>query len=499
MNFMKKMTAPFIALVLALFVTVSSDAQRLVLQGDHPDPSVTKIGDDYWASATTSNWMPVYPLLQSKDLVNWTPKGFVFNKLPKWADYYFWAPEISYENGKVYVYYAAHKKGGNLCLGIATANKPEGPYKDLGPMMCQEVGSIDAFPMRDENGKLWLIWKEDANSVKLPTPIWAQELKEDRSGLVGEKHELFRNKVAWEENLVEGVSMIRHNGYFYAFYAAAGCCGVGCTYVVGVARSKNLLGPWEKDPANPILKNTNQWICPGHGTAIEKDNKFYFLHHAYDKKTNAFTGRQGVLSEFKFTSDNWVQFVVNPAPIPKPEPVTDNFDGRSLSMNWEWSVFQKIKSKVKNGTVELKALNTPSGAFLGQKILTGDFTATTTILRKNTKAAAGIGAIGDEKNVLSVLYSGDSVRLIKLKEDSVTTLAVRPLAVQDKVNFKVQVTGGRYFTFSYAADGGNYTVINDKPVDAIFLPPWDRAIRIGLFSKGSRGKAVFDSFQMISD
>ena len=110
--------------------------------------SVVKISDTYWASATTSNWAPAYPILQSKDLINWKTTSHVFTKLPPWADYYFWAPEISYENGKVYVYYAAHKKGGNLCLGIASADQPEGPYKDHGPLMCEAAGSIDAFPMR---------------------------------------------------------------------------------------------------------------------------------------------------------------------------------------------------------------------------------------------------------------------------------------------------------------------------------------------------------------
>lgn len=109
---MKKNFRQAIVLLLSIMTRFSLPAQQLVLPGDHPDPSVVKIGDTYWASATTSNWMPAYPLLQSKDLINWTPKGHVFNQLPSWADYYFWAPEISYENGKVYVYYAAHKKTG---------------------------------------------------------------------------------------------------------------------------------------------------------------------------------------------------------------------------------------------------------------------------------------------------------------------------------------------------------------------------------------------------
>lgn len=489
----------FTFLLFFVVESFNSSAQRLVLPGDHPDPSIVKIEHSYWASATTSNWMPAFPLLKSPDMVNWTTQGYVFNKLPEWADYYFWAPEISYENGRVYVYYAAHKKGGNLCLGVATADKPEGPYKDSGPLMCQEAGSIDAFPMRDENGKLFLIWKEDANSVQQPTPIWAMEMKEDRSALVGEKHELFRNKIAWEENLVEGVSMMKHNGYFYAFYAAAGCCGVGCNYVVGIARSKNLLGPWEKDPANPVLKNNEQWICPGHGTPIEKDGHYYFLHHAYDKTTNAFTGRQGLLSEFSFTADGWVKFVNAPEPISKPASVTDNFDGRSLSLNWQWSVFEKdIKYKVKKGNLLLSATNVSAGTFVGQKILTGNFTATASLIIKGTKSNAGIAAIGDDKNTLSLLYYNDSVRLIKLKDDTTTTLASIAVAAKQSINFRMQALSGRYYTFSIATDGGAFTTINSKPVDGLFLPPWDRGIRAGLVAKGS-GKAKFDFFQMISE
>src|SRR5689334_2820460 len=232
-----------ILFVLTFFAS-SVFAQTLVLPGDYPDPSVVKIGDKYWATATTSNWAPAYPLLESTDLIHWKTRGAVFPELPQWADYYFWAPEISYENGKVYIYYAAHKKDGNLCLGVASADKPEGPYKDHGPLMCEEDGSIDGFAMRDENGKLFLIWKEDGNSIRQPTPIWAMEMNEERTALTGEKKELFRNDASWEANLVEGVSMIRHGEYYYAFYAGAGCCGRECSYAMGVARSKKLLGPW---------------------------------------------------------------------------------------------------------------------------------------------------------------------------------------------------------------------------------------------------------------
>ena len=93
----------FLSLMLLLCI-FSSNGQQLVLPGDHPDPSVVKIGNEYWAVGTTSNWFPAFPLYRSIDLVNWKPAGHVFTKMPAWADYYLWAPEISYDNGKVYMY-----------------------------------------------------------------------------------------------------------------------------------------------------------------------------------------------------------------------------------------------------------------------------------------------------------------------------------------------------------------------------------------------------------
>jgi hypothetical protein len=64
----------------------------------------------------------------------------------------------------------------------------------------------------------------------------------------------------------------------------------------------------------------------------------------------------------------------------------------------------------------------------------------------------------------------------------------------------MQAKDGRYFTFLYSIDGSDYTALNNNPIDAIFLPPWDRAVRAGLIAKGdSAKKAVFESFEMVSD
>jgi beta-xylosidase len=483
-----------------LFISSFSFSQILVMPGDFPDPSVVKIGDTYWASATTSNWAPAYPILESKDLITWHPRGHVFPQLPAWADFYFWAPEITYDNGKVYVYYAAHKKGGNLCLGVASADKPEGPYKDHGPLMCEEVGSIDAFPMRDENGKLYMIWKEDGNSVNKPTPIWAMEMSEDRTKLLGEKVELFHNDAAWEANLVEGVAMLKRGDYYYAFYAGAGCCGRACTYGIGVARATNLLGPWEKYAKNPVITADKKWKCPGHGTAIEHNGRHYFLHHAYDTLGDVYAGRQGVLSEFTFTNDNWIEFKTEKSSDRAvPAAIVDEFNGDTLSPHWQWSVFQKINYGLDNGVLTLNALPEKGGAFLGQKIYTANYEADVVVLANQSKAETGLALVGDEKNLVSATITKGKLIIRKLEADKETIIEEIKLSVKDKLYLRATVKNGKDITFQFSNDGKAYTNANKEPIDGFFLPPWDRAVRVALIAKGDpSSKATFDHFKLVN-
>ena len=168
--------------------------QNPVRAGDFPDPSVIRVGRDYWATATSSEWAPHFPLLHSRDLVNWEIKGHVFPSAPAWAKSNFWAPEIAEDRGKFFIYYTARETASNrLAVAVATADRPEGPWTDHGPLVAQEAGSIDAVPFTDADGVRWLLWKEDGNSRKLPTIIWLQRLRDDGLALVGERREILRN------------------------------------------------------------------------------------------------------------------------------------------------------------------------------------------------------------------------------------------------------------------------------------------------------------------
>jgi len=492
----------------ALAASAPTAIANPVLAGDYPDPSVTQVGDTYWATATSSNWGPTFPLLKSTDLQHWRLVGHVFpGARPAWADYYFWAPEISRaENGKIYVFYTAHQRGGNLAVGVASADRPEGPYTDHGPLVGQPAGSIDGFPMLDENGQPYLIWKEDANSVQKPTPIWAQRLSADRTQLVGEKTELFRNTAAWEGNLVEGPSVVRHGGYFYMFYAANGCCGAGCTYATGVARAKSLLGPWEKYARNPILTNNATWTCPGHGTAIERQGHWYLLHHAYQTGSRQYVGRQGVLSEFRWTPAGWPEFLNNhstpPAAAPVPAVVADEFAGAALAPAWEWPVEDKPQFALQNGQLRLTAQPDKGGAALGRPTLAARYTATTTLLAPGALppgTTAGLAALGDPDNALSLLAGAGKLQVQERRAGKTRVLAEAALPAAATLHLRVQSQGGSRYRFAYSPDGRTWTELLPAPTtaDGQFLPPWDRGVRVGVVAQGpAAATATFERFEL---
>src|SRR5215212_6403835 len=113
--------------------------QNPVRAGDYPDPSVIRVEGDYWATATSSEWAPHFPILHSRDLVNWEIKGYVFAEPPKWAKANFWAPEIAADRGKYFIYYTARSIAENrLAVAVATADRPQGPWTDHGPMVSQD-------------------------------------------------------------------------------------------------------------------------------------------------------------------------------------------------------------------------------------------------------------------------------------------------------------------------------------------------------------------------
>lgn len=506
-----------------------------VIPGDHPDPTILRVGETFWASCTSGEWSPQFPLFRSADLVNWVLAGSVFPVQPAWAEGAFWAPELVHDevSGRFVVWYVGKQRGGPLCIAVATAEAAEGPYRDHGPLIGQPDGSIDPCFARDEVGAPYLIWKEDGNSQGRPTPIWAQRLSDDLLGLTGEKTMLIVNDQPWEEGVVEGPYILRRHGWFYMFYAGNSCCGKECKYAEGVARSRRLLGPWEKAPGNPMIGANDRWRCPGHGTAVhtrgtrERPAQDYLLYHAYPADGTVYVGREAILDEITwppFSPDGTPGWpVVNAGRGPgenspaSPIHFADDFEGPLLEPSWQWPVNTLpevgLEAGSEAGRLRLgiprdlsMAANAVESALLAVANPAAEhYVAGVTLgVPRDSVAAlwAGLVVVGDPFNTigLGLRGIGEGAGRLQLWQRRGATQEVLWETVLESVR-TVRLRVGSTHTvhhlqFAFCLDDSSWQNAGEV-YNAVDLPAWDRALRIGLMLEGPRGMAaLFERFRL---
>ena len=507
-----------------------------VVPGDHPDPTIIEFDGTFWASATSGEWSPQFPLFRSTNLVDWTPSGSIFPVQPAWAEGSFWAPELVHDELThcFVVWYVAKKRGGPLCIAVATAPSPGGPYTDRGPLICEPDGSIDPCFARDEHGAPFLIWKEDGNSQQLPTPIWAQPLTGDLLHLTGEKTQLITNDQPWEEGVVEGPYILRHQQRFYMFYAGNSCCGQRCKYAEGVARADHLLGPWEKCPANPIIGSNDNWRCPGHGTAVRtpdhdgRPGQEYLLYHAYPSGGTIYVGREAVLDRITWSANEpdgkpgWPAINAGRGPSQPASPAlidfNDALDAAQLGPSWQWPVntrpdiaFNQPGPGSGSGLVLGIPLVSPLAAAPVESALiavprpTGlHYLASVVLVRpasSDSSLWAGLSVIGDPFNTVGLGLRGDELILWCRRGSTQSVIwqtRLPPAQTRSEIIHLSSRSVGpeHHLQFSYALEAGNWHKAGDT-YDASDLPAWDRGLRLGLMLEGPTGRsATFQRFQL---
>lgn len=525
MRNIRPMTKSIQALLLALFGVITANAQvqanvtaqqralytNPALAGDYPDPSVIRVGRDYWATATSSEWGPEFPILHSRDLVNWQVVGAVFQQRPLWSVGNYWAPEISEYRGRYFVHYVARKKDGPLCVAVASAARPFGPYKDHGPLVCQDAGSIDPVTVTDEKQRRYLVWKEDGNSRNLPTPIWAQRLSADGTRLVGERKELIRNNAPWEAQLVEGPFIVRRGDWYYMFYSGNACCTRDCNYAQGVARARAVLGPWEKNLANPILKGNRAWKCPGHGSIVsDQTGRDFLLYHAYRAGDFVYVGRQALLDEIRWNADGWPTINEGEGPSERASSplgvaerddeynFLDKFSSRRLRPGWQWPQSNEPSVQLARAPAPHLVLaptsehaNDAIGAVLARSTTVGDYMARTLVDTKGMKSGtvAGLSAYGDQDNALGAA-AGDGKIIVWRREKNIhKVVATKDAPAAQLIYLRMRARRGHLFRFAFSANGRDWTDVGDE-LDGSYLPPWDRGVRVALTCGGAEGASA---------
>jgi beta-xylosidase len=298
---------------------------------------------------------------------------------------------------------------------------------------------------------------------------------------------------------------------FYMFYSGAGCCGKGCSYSLGVARSKNLLGPWEKNPNNPILTPNAEWKCPGHGSIVNDDKgRYWLLYHAYSVKDSIYPGRQGLLDEVIFGEDGWPTINAGmgpssmaPAPIapqlPRPAEFVDEFTEDKLGIGWQWLVAYDMPpvtiDPMNGGRLVVPAsppvIGKNAGTIVARGSRVGDYEATTEVT-PDAGVSAGLAAVGDGDNALGISVIDGKAIVWRLGNGMSQQLAEDTAAATMALQMKA--TQGHLYSFSVSEDQGKTWKTVGEQVDSASvepdLPPWDRAVRIGLVATGGAGTSA---------
>ncbi|MBD3351117.1 MAG: family 43 glycosylhydrolase [Candidatus Lokiarchaeota archaeon] len=206
------------------------------------DPNIFVYGDKYYLTGTTHE----YGFLgySSDDLINWQSHGLIYqrNTSNYWASYHFWAPEIAIRNDKFYMFFTAKNDTTHRATGVAVADSPMGPYKDIceDPLTPQEYDCLDGHLYDAENGSEYLIYVNEwiQDGVEGIGEMWIQEINSDYTKLLGEPTKLFQGYDAeWSNAVIDGPSMLKYNGIYYLFWTSF---GPDEGYNVGYAYSDNL-------------------------------------------------------------------------------------------------------------------------------------------------------------------------------------------------------------------------------------------------------------------
>lgn len=228
-----------------------------ILGGFYPDPSITRVGDDFYLVTSTFSYFPGIPIFHSRDLVNWTQIGNAIDR-PSQLDFGslglsrgVFAPAIEQHGGTFYILNTCVDCGGNFLI---TATNPAGPWSD--PIWLPElVEGIDPSLFFDDDGKAYILNNGPPVGPSLydgHRAIWIQQFDPASKRMIGPRSVLVNGGIDLSKKPVwiEGPHIFRKDGYYYLIAAEGGTAEAHSQVVL---RSRDVAGPYLSNPDNPIL------------------------------------------------------------------------------------------------------------------------------------------------------------------------------------------------------------------------------------------------------
>jgi xylan 1,4-beta-xylosidase len=340
-----------------------------ILPGFNPDPSILRVGDDYYIATSTFEWFPGVQIHHSRDLVYWRlltrplNRASQLNMLGDPDSCGVWAPCLTYADGLFWLIYTDVKRFGRTTVAgasgaslrdfpnyLVTSPRIDGEWSD--PVYLNSSG-FDPSLFHDDDGKKYLVnmlWDHRPGKNRF-AGIVLQEYSVSERKLVGERINIFKGTPL---GITEAPHLYKRNGWYYLLTAEG---GTSWDHAVTMARSRNLTGPYELHPDTYILSARHrpdvELQRAGHADLVETQNgetyMVYLCGRPLRNRGRCILGRETAIQKMVWSDDDWLRTVdrqgiptlETPAPalpahnFPQP-PAREEFNGAQLPIDFQW-------------------------------------------------------------------------------------------------------------------------------------------------------------------
>ena len=490
-----------------------------ILTGFYPDPSICRVGEDYYLVNSTFAYFPGIPVFHSKDLVNWRLIGHVMSRNEQMdlrgmgVSRAIFAPTIRYHEGLFYVTCTLVDGGGNF---IVTAKDPAGPWSN--PVWLPEVNGIDPSPFFDEDGRAYIIYNsippDNQSLYDGHRTIRINEFDPKSLKITSDNRVLVNGgtDISQKPSWIEGPHIFKRHGYYYLLAAEGGTYE---NHSVVIFRSKTLDGPFVPYEKNPVLTQRHlpgsrqQPITSvGHADLVELPDgewQAVFLATRPYEGNHYNTGRETYLVPVNWKNE-WPEF--NPGyeevqyqyPLPLPAKklsdhtysgnftVRDEFNSNILHPDWiflrnpeeDWHSLAGNKGALTLRLRPQTCMGSSNPTFIArrQQHHQGEATTSLTFKAASGNEKAGLLVFQNEDHFYYLCQSVENGKAVvqlyqslKNTKDSndMKLLASLPLSLRagNPLHLKIAARVDTY-AFYYSLDGKTWQVLKDD-VDARWL------------------------------